>query len=184
MTRRYEMKTSIDSTGSAGYGRQARSSGSPLRHRPALRSQRTRRRGGWRPISALARWTSTGPPASNPNKQTSSRIMRTGWTAPARRSGGISWTRAYGRIGIPMRRAWVCWMARTLWHRTCAGAGRRSVSPSRAACRNSCRIGVSRRHGRAGVGPGAAAFRKADEGRMHRGHEMWLATLKWVAEGR
>ena len=22
------------------------------------------------------------------------------------------------------------------------------------------------------------------EGRMHRGHEMWLATLKWVAEGR
>jgi hypothetical protein len=36
----------------------------------------------------------------------------------------------------------------------------------------------------AGVGPGAAAFRKADEGRMHRGHEMWLATLKWVAEGR
>ena len=36
----------------------------------------------------------------------------------------------------------------------------------------------------AGVGPGAAALRKADEGRMHRGHEMWLATLKWVAEGR
>ena len=36
----------------------------------------------------------------------------------------------------------------------------------------------------AGIGPGAAAFRKADEGRMHRGHEMWLATLKWVSEGR
>ena len=36
----------------------------------------------------------------------------------------------------------------------------------------------------AGVGPGAAAFRKADETRMHRGHQMWLATLKWVAEGR
>jgi hypothetical protein len=35
----------------------------------------------------------------------------------------------------------------------------------------------------AGVGPGAAAFRQADEGRMHRGHEMWLATLKWVSEG-
>jgi uncharacterized protein YndB with AHSA1/START domain len=36
----------------------------------------------------------------------------------------------------------------------------------------------------AGVGPAAAAFRQADEGRMHRGHEMWLATLKWVSEGR
>jgi uncharacterized protein YndB with AHSA1/START domain len=36
----------------------------------------------------------------------------------------------------------------------------------------------------AGVGPGAAAFRQADEGRMHRGHDLWLATLKWVAEGR
>jgi hypothetical protein len=35
----------------------------------------------------------------------------------------------------------------------------------------------------AGVGPGAAAFRKADEGRMHRGHALWLATLKWVSEG-
>ena len=35
----------------------------------------------------------------------------------------------------------------------------------------------------AGVGPAAAAFRQADEGRMHRGHEMWLATLKWVSEG-
>ena len=36
----------------------------------------------------------------------------------------------------------------------------------------------------AGVGPGAAAFREADEGRMHRGHALWLATLKWVSEGR
>jgi hypothetical protein len=36
----------------------------------------------------------------------------------------------------------------------------------------------------AGVGPGAAAFREADEGRMHRGHAFWLATLKWVSEGR
>jgi len=35
-----------------------------------------------------------------------------------------------------------------------------------------------------GVGPGAVAFRKADEGRMHRGHALWLATLKWVSEGR
>jgi len=36
----------------------------------------------------------------------------------------------------------------------------------------------------AGVGPGAAAFREADEGRMHRGHALWLATLEWVSEGR
>jgi hypothetical protein len=36
----------------------------------------------------------------------------------------------------------------------------------------------------AGVGPGAAAFHEADEGRMHRGHALWLATLKWVSEGR
>jgi len=36
----------------------------------------------------------------------------------------------------------------------------------------------------AGVGPGAAAFREAAEGRMHRGHALWLATLKWVSEGR
>jgi len=45
---------------------------------------------------------------------------------------------------------------------------------------SACRVAMDE----AGVGPGAAAFRKADEGRMHRGHEMWLATLKWVAEGR
>ena len=36
----------------------------------------------------------------------------------------------------------------------------------------------------AGVGPGAAAFREADQGRMHRGHAVWLATLTWVSEGR
>jgi hypothetical protein len=36
----------------------------------------------------------------------------------------------------------------------------------------------------AGVGLGAAAFRRADEARMHRGHALWLATLKWVSEGR
>jgi hypothetical protein len=36
----------------------------------------------------------------------------------------------------------------------------------------------------AGVGPGAAAFREADQGRMHRGHALWLATLEWVSEGR
>ncbi|MBZ9758151.1 SRPBCC family protein [Mesorhizobium sp. ESP6-5] len=36
----------------------------------------------------------------------------------------------------------------------------------------------------AGVGSGAAAFRKADEGRMHRGHALWLTTLEWVSQGR
>lgn len=36
----------------------------------------------------------------------------------------------------------------------------------------------------AGVGPGAATFRRADESRMHRGHTLWLATLAWVSEGR
>ncbi|HEY1928553.1 MAG TPA: hypothetical protein VGG92_13885 [Caulobacteraceae bacterium] len=35
----------------------------------------------------------------------------------------------------------------------------------------------------AGVGPDVVAFRKADEGRMHRGHDLWLATLKWISEG-
>lgn len=35
-----------------------------------------------------------------------------------------------------------------------------------------------------GIGPDAAAFRAADEARMHRGHALWLATLKWVSEGR
>lgn len=33
-----------------------------------------------------------------------------------------------------------------------------------------------------GRGAGAAAFRDADEGAMHRGHDLWLATLKWVSE--
>jgi hypothetical protein len=36
----------------------------------------------------------------------------------------------------------------------------------------------------AGVGSGAAAFRRADAARMHRGHALWLATLKWMSEGR
>ena len=36
----------------------------------------------------------------------------------------------------------------------------------------------------AGVGPGAAAFRRGDEDRMHRGHALGLATLKWVSQGR
>ena len=34
------------------------------------------------------------------------------------------------------------------------------------------------------VGKGASAvhLRKTDESMMHRGHDLWLATLKWVAE--
>lgn len=44
---------------------------------------------------------------------------------------------------------------------------------------NGCRVVMDE----AGVGPGAAAFRKADEGRMHRGHALWLATLQWESEG-
>lgn len=33
-----------------------------------------------------------------------------------------------------------------------------------------------------GKGPDAAALRENNEGLMHRGHDLWLATLKWVAE--
>jgi uncharacterized protein YndB with AHSA1/START domain len=34
-----------------------------------------------------------------------------------------------------------------------------------------------------GMGKDAAHLREADESLMHRGHDLWLATLKWVAEG-
>lgn len=33
-----------------------------------------------------------------------------------------------------------------------------------------------------GKGPDAAHLREVDEGLLHRGHDLWLATLKWVAE--
>jgi hypothetical protein len=36
----------------------------------------------------------------------------------------------------------------------------------------------------AGVGKDAAALRRSDETLMHRGHDLWLATLKWVAEAK
>ena len=36
----------------------------------------------------------------------------------------------------------------------------------------------------AGRGSDAAHLRQADESLMHRGHDLWLATLKWVSEGR
>ena len=35
----------------------------------------------------------------------------------------------------------------------------------------------------AGIGKAMAQFREADEGRMHRGHDLWLASLKLVSEG-
>jgi len=35
-----------------------------------------------------------------------------------------------------------------------------------------------------GNGSDAAHMRKTDEGGMHRGHDLWLATLKWMAEKR
>ena len=36
----------------------------------------------------------------------------------------------------------------------------------------------------AGIGKDAAHLRETDESLMHRGHDLWLATLKWVAEGK
>ncbi len=35
-----------------------------------------------------------------------------------------------------------------------------------------------------GMGKDAAQLRETDESLMHRGHDLWLATLKWMAEGR
>jgi uncharacterized protein YndB with AHSA1/START domain len=35
-----------------------------------------------------------------------------------------------------------------------------------------------------GKGPDALRLRKTDAGLMHRGHDLWLATLKWVSEGK
>ena len=35
-----------------------------------------------------------------------------------------------------------------------------------------------------GMGNDARQLRKTDESLMHRGHDLWLATLKWVAESR
>jgi uncharacterized protein YndB with AHSA1/START domain len=35
-----------------------------------------------------------------------------------------------------------------------------------------------------GMGKDAAHLRETDESLMHRGHDLWLATLKWTAEGR
>jgi hypothetical protein len=35
-----------------------------------------------------------------------------------------------------------------------------------------------------GMGEDAAHLRATDESLMHHGHDLWLATLKWMAEGR
>ena len=35
-----------------------------------------------------------------------------------------------------------------------------------------------------GIGKDAAHLRETDESLMHRGHDLWLATLKWISEGR
>src|SRR6478752_4217468 len=35
-----------------------------------------------------------------------------------------------------------------------------------------------------GIGKDAAHLRKTDESLMHRGHDLWLATLRWMAESR
>ena len=35
-----------------------------------------------------------------------------------------------------------------------------------------------------GRGSSAAHLRQSDESLMHRGHDLWLATLKWMAEGK
>ena len=35
-----------------------------------------------------------------------------------------------------------------------------------------------------GNGRDAANLRQTDEGLMHRGHDLWLATLRWVAENK
>jgi uncharacterized protein YndB with AHSA1/START domain len=35
-----------------------------------------------------------------------------------------------------------------------------------------------------GMGKDARKLRETDEGLMHRGHDLWLATLKWVSESR
>jgi hypothetical protein len=34
-----------------------------------------------------------------------------------------------------------------------------------------------------GMGKDAAHLRETDESLMHRGHDLWLAALKWMSEG-
>jgi hypothetical protein len=35
-----------------------------------------------------------------------------------------------------------------------------------------------------GMGKDAAHLRETEESLMHRGHDLWLTILKWMAEGR
>ena len=43
-----------------------------------------------------------------------------------------------------------------------------------------CHVGMDE----VGVGKDAAGLRKSDETLMHRGHDLWLATLKCMAEAK
>jgi uncharacterized protein YndB with AHSA1/START domain len=45
---------------------------------------------------------------------------------------------------------------------------------------NGCRVTTDE----VGKGESAAHLRETGEGAMHRGHDLWLATLKWVSEGK
>jgi uncharacterized protein YndB with AHSA1/START domain len=46
--------------------------------------------------------------------------------------------------------------------------------------RDGCRVVTDE----VGKGETAVRLRETDEGAMHRGHDLWLATLKWISESR
>jgi len=46
--------------------------------------------------------------------------------------------------------------------------------------RHSCRVVTEE----VGIGPAARQLRETKETLLHRGHDLWLATLKWVVESR
>jgi hypothetical protein len=48
------------------------------------------------------------------------------------------------------------------------------------SCRHACMVVTDE----VGKVKDAAHLRESDEGLMHRGHDLWLATLKWVSEGK
>src|ERR1700727_405501 len=101
-------------------------------------------------------------------------------------------------------------MAATWSKRATCSTGRRLCFCSRARSTNSCLIrasaGTAMRWERpsfyhtwylkpqgdaclvvtdeVGKGEDAAHLRETDESLMHRGHDLWLATLKWVEEGK
>lgn len=45
---------------------------------------------------------------------------------------------------------------------------------------NGCRVVTEE----VGMGPAAIHLRETNESLLHRGHDLWLATLKWMAESR